>query len=269
MNVLYTWELTVTDAYPRLFWDIWFYGSIISTAILQTIHSLFVAIVLSIALAWYRGVWVLPEFYFLAILSSAMLIISTVHTCYHGPSRMWKLGVKQLAYHGSESARFLDSSVSFFGIRRSREDEISFIWLWLWQSLLSLLLRSLKSVRRFPHSLRTTLKLSIIRRTYVKRQFLCYRHFDLELFMTSKVETLHYALWRNITAVILVLLLVVRSVQLFYGVIYEKFSIQETWDELEFDMVTMTPCLCYVSPNFSVDNLCSLLLFSLGRRFIQ
>ena len=87
--------------------------------------------------------------------------------------------------------------------------------------------------------------------------------------MTSKVETLHYALWRNITAVILVLLLVVRSVQLFYGVIYEKFSIQETWDELEFDMVMMTPCLCYVSPNFSVDNLCSLLLFSLGRRFIQ
>ena len=87
--------------------------------------------------------------------------------------------------------------------------------------------------------------------------------------MTSKVETLHYALWRNITAVILVLLLVARSVQLFYGVIYENFSIQETWDELEFDMNTMIPCLCYVSPNFSVDNLCSRLLFSLGRRSIS
>ena len=167
MNVLYIWELTVTDAYPRLFWDIWFYGSIISTAILQTIHSLFVAIVLSITLARYT-IWVLSECYFLAIISSAMLIISTVHTCHHGPSRMWKLGVKQLAYHGSEYARFLDSSVFFFGIRRSREDEISLIW----QYLPSLLLRSLKSVS-------TTLKRSIVRRTYVKRQFLCYRHSDL------------------------------------------------------------------------------------------
>ena len=167
MNVLYIWQLTVTDAYPRLFWDIWFYGSIISTAILQTIHSLFVAIVLSIALARYH-IWALSELYFLPIFSSAMLIISTVHTCYHGPSRMWKLGVKQLAYHGSEYARFLDSSVFFFGIRRSREDEISLIW----QYLPSLLLRSLKSVS-------TTLKRSIVRRTYVERQFLCYRHSDL------------------------------------------------------------------------------------------
>ena len=67
------------------------------------------------------------------------------------------------------------------------------------------------------------------------------------MFRNSEVETLTFALWRNITAVILVLALVGQSVLLFYNVIYEKFGVQEMWDKLGMDITQTRPILYYVS----------------------
>ena len=41
-----------------------------------------------------------------------------------------------------------------------------------------------------------------------------------------------FALWRNISAVLLVLILVAQSIRLVVGVVHDTFGIQETWDSL-------------------------------------
>ena len=80
---------------------------------------------------------------------------------------------------------------------------------------------------------------------YVEHHDASYQNSDL--FLDSDVETLRFALWRNITAATLVLILVAQSVRLFLGVVNEKFAVRETWDQLGFDIRHTLPLLYFVS----------------------
>ena len=71
------------------------------------------------------------------------------------------------------------------------------------------------------------------------------------MFRNSEVETLTFALFRNVTAVILVLALVGQSVLLFRNVIYEKFVVQEMWEKLGINITQTRPILYYVSSIYS------------------
>jgi hypothetical protein len=56
------------------------------------------------------------------------------------------------------------------------------------------------------------------------------------VFLHREVETLGFALWRNITALLLVLILVAQSVRLVVGVVHDRFVINQTWDSLGVDL---------------------------------
>ena len=57
-------------------------------------------------------------------------------------------------------------------------------------------------------------------------------------------------LWQNIIAVVLVLILAAQSAQLFHGVIYKKFSVEETWDKFGINIIYTNPLLYYVGSIF-------------------
>jgi RPA family protein len=65
---------------------------------------------------------------------------------------------------------------------------------------------------------------------------------------------LGFALWRNITAVLLVLILVAQSVRLVVGVVHDKFGINETWDSLRLNISDAVGEIYYVSSFFHHHN---------------
>src|ERR1700722_2700442 len=68
-----------------------------------------------------------------------------------------------------------------------------------------------------------------------------------DILLDREIETLTFALWRNITAVLLVLALFAQSIRLFTNVVHETFANQVTWDQLGFQINTSVPYLVYVS----------------------
>jgi len=68
-----------------------------------------------------------------------------------------------------------------------------------------------------------------------------------DILLDREIETLTFALWRNITAVLLVLALFAQSIRLFTNVVHETFANQVTWDQLGFQITTSVPSLYYVS----------------------
>jgi hypothetical protein len=163
----------------------------------------------------------------LAISSSVMLAVTFVRQAWYcRDKRIWNLGVKELA-HGSTGPSC--SIVSMFGNIRAPEDQILQTWALLLAPIVSVLAPIGSALMEAPSTLRTMLKLSIIRRTSCVK---CYSdNLNSQVFSNRQVESLAFAVWR-VTAVVLVSILVARSVQLFHGVIYEKFGVQETWDAI-------------------------------------
>jgi hypothetical protein len=63
-----------------------------------------------------------------------------------------------------------------------------------------------------------------------------------------EIETVEFARRRNITALVIVAFLIAQSVQLFFGVVLEKFSVREIWHDISFDLRDTTPVLVLTTP---------------------
>jgi hypothetical protein len=137
------------------------------------------------------------------------------------------LGVKEVA----ANIPSVEPRLSLFGTRRKPEDEVRKVCATSW----------------LPVIIYRALKISILRRAvYVVTQALSTYYLNLN----SEVETLTYALARNITAVILVLALIAQSTRLLLGVVHESFANQVKWDELGFQINTSSPYIYVVGFDF-------------------
>jgi hypothetical protein len=65
---------------------------------------------------------------------------------------------------------------------------------------------------------------------------------------------LGFALSRNISAVLLVLILAAQSIRLVLGVVHDKFSIQETWDSRSVNLYDALAEVYYVGSSFHINN---------------
>lgn len=161
----------------------------------------------------------------LAILLSIILVIMIMRAWIHGPNGAWKLGVKDLAYIDGSYQRSLPIRVSFFGKRRKLDDDIRMRLIWA----------GLKTglVRRIP-----CVNIDF-RSTYLTRVSHCGR----------EVETLKFALCRNVMAAVLLFILIAQSFRLFF-IVFNPPVLQETWDYLQTNVSETNPTLSLSTLSF-------------------
>ena len=79
-----------------------------------------------------------------------------------------------------------------------------------------------------------------------------------------EIETIEFARRRNITALVIVAFLIAQSVQLFFGVVLEKFSVREIWQDISFDIRNTTPVLVLTTPAPPHFGVCFILYHALA-----
>jgi hypothetical protein len=142
-----------------------------------------------------------------------------IQTWVYGPKGGWKLGVKDLAYIDRPRWNSRSVAVSFFGKRRKPDDgiRVGLIWAGLKAGLTPYVKIDIKSL--YPLLLRVS------------------RH--------REVETLKFTLFRNIVAIVLLLIMMTQSARLFCSVWSQPYGFQEAWDHLQTIVNETRPTLFF------------------------
>jgi hypothetical protein len=161
------------------------------------------------------GYWtyIAPSFPILGFIFTLSLVNLVARVWKNGPKGSWKRGVKDLHRTPTSNVRH---GCSVFGHRRLGDDDDTHI----------LVMKATELSGKVVAWLRSWLKQTVYRHIECVIKAYIYVLFNQ---IHSGVENVHFAITRNVVAIILLTILAVYAVILFWHVVNESFDTREMW----------------------------------------